>query len=416
VKADQAGCTAGTNCSNWKDHSSYANNVETYGTMTLQPANATHNFQPYFSNFSSSNHFREANSSFAENGKEANITVVALARPVNPETLNSNTNYGGRMIGFDDSADQAGEPGFGINRTHQRFYKYTNTESRAKVNPFTVGQNAVFAWRVKNGSVNSLLNGKSTTTSTSNTTKFMGKNMNIGYGNRFGDAFPGDIQEIVVFSGNLLETDIQKVESYFAVKYGITLDQTSPFSYVASDGSVVWSAGTAGNYKRGITGIGRDDGSALLQKQSTSAQGDVVVLGVGTLASSNAANASSFATDKTFLMWAHNGGSLARTASNAPAGRVVLERAWQIQEKQANGLTMTLRVSENSSSANEKLPEHLGNLYLLLDDDGDFSTGSVEIPLTSYGTQWEGTFTVSSATPYFSFASESLPVGTTIAP
>jgi hypothetical protein len=32
-------------------------------------------------------------------------------------------------------------------------------------------------------------------------------------------------------------TDVQKVESYLALKYGITLDQTNPQDYLASDGS-----------------------------------------------------------------------------------------------------------------------------------------------------------------------------------
>jgi hypothetical protein len=110
TKADDAGCSAGSSCSSWKDNSVYANNVEIYGSMTLQSANAAHNFQPYFANFSSSNHFREANSSFAANGNEAKITVVAIARPTNPSSLNSNSNYGGRILGFDNTADEAGEP------------------------------------------------------------------------------------------------------------------------------------------------------------------------------------------------------------------------------------------------------------------------------------------------------------------
>jgi hypothetical protein len=78
--------------------------------MNLQSADATHNFQPYFTNFSSSNHFRESSSSFASNGKEAKITVLAVARPTNPSSLSSNDKYAGKILGFDNSANEASEP------------------------------------------------------------------------------------------------------------------------------------------------------------------------------------------------------------------------------------------------------------------------------------------------------------------
>lgn len=59
-----------------------------------------------------------------------------------------------------------------------------------------------------------------------------------------------------------------QVESYLALKYGITLDQTLPTNYTLSDGSIAWSATGAGVYKNNIAGIARDDASMLAQYRS----------------------------------------------------------------------------------------------------------------------------------------------------
>ncbi|MDR2541316.1 MAG: hypothetical protein LBD11_06215 [Candidatus Peribacteria bacterium] len=98
TKADDAGCTPGSTCSSWKDNSAYANNVETYGTMTLQAGNPAHNFQPYFTNFSSSNFFDEQTSSVALTTSQYTIipTVFTVARVTTAGNVN------GRMVGIDN--------------------------------------------------------------------------------------------------------------------------------------------------------------------------------------------------------------------------------------------------------------------------------------------------------------------------
>lgn len=90
TKADDAGCTPGSTCSSWKDNSAYANNVETRGSLTLQTPDANHNFQPYFSNFSSSNFFDEQTSSIAPNTSQYSIvpTVFAVARVTTAGNVN----------------------------------------------------------------------------------------------------------------------------------------------------------------------------------------------------------------------------------------------------------------------------------------------------------------------------------------
>lgn len=52
-----------------------------------------------------------------------------------------------------------------------------------------------------------------------------------------------------------------KVESYLALKYGITLDQTTATNYTLSSSDIIWNATLAGAYKNDIAGIARDDTS-----------------------------------------------------------------------------------------------------------------------------------------------------------
>ena len=54
------------------------------------------------------------------------------------------------------------------------------------------------------------------------------------------------------------------MESYLAIKYGITLSD----NYLASDGTSFWNIN--GTYSEDIAGIGRDDCAELHQKQSKS--------------------------------------------------------------------------------------------------------------------------------------------------
>jgi hypothetical protein len=79
-------------------------------------------------------------------------------------------------------------------------------------------------------------------------------------------------------------------------------------------------------------------------------------------------------------------------------------------------MTVAIRVPGPDSSAAVKLPNYVENVYLLLDDDGDFSAGSKEIALTLQDDVWQGTFTIESATAYFTFASVSMAGGISFAP
>jgi hypothetical protein len=76
----------------------------------------------------------------------------------------------------------------------------------------------------------------------------------------------GLVAEFIVYETILKEKQIAKIESYLAIKYGITLER----NYVNSQGQTIWNRKTENVYSNNIAGIGRDDLSTLYQKQGTS--------------------------------------------------------------------------------------------------------------------------------------------------
>ena len=153
----------------------------------------------------------------------------------------------------------------------------------------------------------------------------------------------GDVAEILVYKKHDLDqTDRDKIESYLAVKYGVTLDKnrgssTENFIYLDSDGDTIWNGNDPGyqTYHHGVAGIGRDDSTALHQKQSKSGLEDSdLVMAIGQLSATNSANPNNL-THKDFLMWGHDDGSvdtLDAVTDDVPitvAKR--LERVWRVK-------------------------------------------------------------------------------------
>ncbi|WP_312903115.1 beta strand repeat-containing protein [Chryseobacterium taichungense] len=164
-----------------------------------------------------------------------------------------------------------------------------------------------------------------------NSTNWTGGNLVMGI-DASGNATNGKIPEMVEYSSSLNATQLQKVNSYLALKYGITINQsTTGQDYLASDGSKSWTADAT--YKYNIAGIGRDDLTALNQKQSQSVNtGDSqILIALGTAQVSNAANTNTFSSDMQYLVWGDDNGSL---TTKVATGNVT-----------ANGLTYTKRFS-----------------------------------------------------------------------
>ncbi len=165
-----------------------------------------------------------------------------------------------------------------------------------------------------------------------------------------GDNFNGDIAEVVLYhnatGGDMLNTDLAKIHSYLALKYGITLDQTSAQNYVGSSSNVVWDAVTENTgYNNNIAGIARDDMGSLNQKQSRSVNaGQQVIIGTTGLESTNALNAVGL-TNNQFLIWGDNGLVKSPTIAFATIGGLDYKRFASIWKVQNTGTVGTVRVA-----------------------------------------------------------------------
>lgn len=183
----------------------------------------------------------------------------------------------------------------------------------------------------------------------------------------------GLIGEIIAYDTVLSLANQQKINSYLAVKWGLTLDQSSPYNYLAANGTVVWDATVYAPYKNRITGIARDDCSNLLQKQSKNQDaGSLVTISNGnTISTTNDANTNAFSADNSWFLVGDNNKGLTWTGSGVPinGGNVRLNRVWRVEETGTVG-TVYLEVPDNTSALPTKLPATTFSIYLLVANSG----------------------------------------------
>jgi len=158
------------------------------------------------------------------------------------------------------------------------------------------------------------------------------------------DNFDGQIAEVISFSARPSDAEHNRIQSYLAIKYGITLSQNTAQNYVNSSGTTVWNATTNSTYNRDIAGIARDDGSCLQQKQSKSANsGSIVTIGNGGIFSDNSTNPNNFLADNSYLVWGRDAGSALQSGANTVdvPGNVTerMTRIWRVDESGSVGNT-----------------------------------------------------------------------------
>ncbi|NML23198.1 T9SS type A sorting domain-containing protein [Pseudoflavitalea sp. G-6-1-2] len=204
------------------------------------------------------------------------------------------------------------------------------------------------------------------------------RDLRIGGDNNYG-AFSGQLNEILVFEDKLTTTQMDQVETYLAIKYGTTYANGSR-DYRNSTNATVWNATANAGWRYNIAGIARDNNGALYQKQSWSTnEGRQVLIGVGSLANTNAGNTGSL-TDGQYLIWGDNG--LAKTATVAIPGITGISHrfaaTWKVQNVGAVG---TVRVA---------WPKSLINLKLIQSSDAVFDATDIVSDMASNETTING--------------------------
>ncbi len=228
-----------------------------------------------------------------------------------------------------------------------------------------------------------------------------------------GEYLDGELGEIIFYKGPLTTAEVDLIESYLAVKYGITrggnMGLDAAYNYVSANGTIIWDKPLNTGYNNDIAGIGRDDASALIQRQSISVNvGESASVGLVSLDASNASNGNSFDSDDSFLLWGNNGLSHQTDFSdpisfmNLPPG--IEARIQRIWKSQATNFSQLVTVGFELSALVGYMP--IGNLRLLVDDDGtDWSNAVVYSDAVLDGNRIEfAGVTLNAGRPYFTLA------------
>ena len=234
----------------------------------------------------------------------------------------------------------------------------------------------------------------------------------LGRSQYWNGSFDGRIAEVITYSATTNDGDLtqarNRIQSYLAIKYGITLGVNGTSQdYVNSDGTVIWDQSANSGYNYDIAGIGRDDASELNQKQSRSVndatdgigrtQG-VITMGLTDIYDTNSENKNLNATsfgDKEFLMWGNNGADLNLAAStitvNMSAGIspalttnvtfTGMQRIWKVVESGGDIPTVKVRIQEDA--IRNIIPP--GNFYMFISNTGVFDPTADYRVMTSDG-------------------------------
>ncbi|MEL6537644.1 MAG: hypothetical protein AAFQ98_19645, partial [Bacteroidota bacterium] len=152
-------------------------------------------------------------------------------------------------------------------------------------------------------------------------------NYTLGDDDNGGNTFNGVISELIAYGGTLSATDKEQVESYLAIKYGLTLGH----DYLASDGTLIFDVdnSTANDgYENAIVTLGNDLTSGLDQKVAKSDSDSLVIALEADFTTSNAGRTTSL-TDDSFFFASANGSGYTATFDGT---RTRLDRVWKVNE------------------------------------------------------------------------------------
>ncbi|KNB60096.1 T9SS type A sorting domain-containing protein [Chryseobacterium sp. Hurlbut01] len=132
-----------------------------------------------------------------------------------------------------------------------------------------------------------------------------------------------NLYEMIFIPRKAKTLDLNKIHSYLSIKYGISLQRGK---YYGSDGKVIWDPEKHKEFKHRPTGLGRDDGNELYQKQSSNVEDQFLTIGKTDIKKTNTENTSLF-DHSNFVIWSDDDKAM---NTKAEGNFNVLERNWEI--------------------------------------------------------------------------------------
>jgi hypothetical protein len=207
----------------------------------------------------------------------------------------------------------------------------------------------------------------------------------------YNEYFDGYIADVIFFDDNLSASEINKVNSYLGINYGVKLDNTgggAQGDYYSGQNELIWDASNEPQYHNDVIGIGRDDIQSLDQKQSHTYR-DTFRVYIDNLTSSNSLNSGNFLNDHSYIVVGSDLGSICANSNSIaemPATCALysrLEREWKLTKtnfSQNFNVDIKLNSCANTGSVNPN------ELRFMVDDDGDFSNGGTSCYFNGDGT------------------------------
>lgn len=352
----------GQDVEEWHDQSSYARNASKASSAAVYSGEGL-NFNPTLV-FTDDN-YTALDTGLPSGSADRSIFVVASANSGGWRYVLGAGTFGGGN-GFD----------FGHNSNNGAVFITSHSSQEANTSSWEPYGSARLAYGAVdgtelyiavNGSAPSLGSGGSINTVLDGT-------LNIGANSGGVETWDGNISEVIFYDRVVTALERQQINSYLALKYGFSLDQSPAQSYIGSGSAIMWDkdAPNANIYNNGLFGIGRDDAAGLSQVKSLgqTATNMITVEAVGE--GTNTAPVFSDMSDLEFLVIGDNNEAANWTTTGAPGSYSILERKWMKQEA---GDVGPVTLSFNMDDPDMDIPPALGDgyYYFIYDTDGDGS-------------------------------------------
>ncbi|MEK7990785.1 MAG: hypothetical protein VSS52_007235 [Thiotrichaceae bacterium] len=237
----------------------------------------------------------------------------------------------------------------------------------SNISIITGGRNAVDGDNTQDGFYNGAIYSYPPDLQADNTFNITSGTATLGRSSGF-NGYSGMLGEFIIYNKALTDNESQKINTYLALKYGITFQ--GGVNYIAANGAILWdmsgtftykSGANTGDYNNNIAGIIRDDANDLNQTKSKSVNnGSIITMEQTSLADGQA------------VLWGHDGFALSNVTGEYVTNQIVssnynftagkrVQREWKVRNTSGVSVNMQVDVSGFSLSS---------DMVLMIDSDG----------------------------------------------
>jgi len=261
---------------------------------------------------------------------------------------------------------------------------------------FTMGNMNIYGMRgTSNAAAENTCNGFKSNVANAGTFTSSATSFEVAVGWWPGWANTNSYTEAIIWEKELTAIEFHIVETYLAIKYGVTLGVNgTSMDYNSALNTVIWDATANNGYAFDIAGISRDDAAGLDQRKSHSVNGTSTTTFNDILTVANGTDFSNpqLMTDQASFVWGHNNGPTLNTGAivnyptdNGETIQTIFQRHWKGQETgTVSNVILEFDLSLVMGTNVTLGGNDLANLRLLVDEDGDFSNGATAYSPTSF--------------------------------